>query len=70
MGPSSPSSSFIQEHNDMDTSKLKLNYDQYAVELTDGKFIGPFKTWGQATVAKAHNSGVCITRCTGPAGKE
>jgi hypothetical protein len=49
----------------MDTSKLKLNYDQYAVELTDGKFIGPFKTWGQATVAKAHNSGVCITRCTG-----
>lgn len=49
----------------MDTSKLKLNYDQYAIELPDGKFIGPFKTWGQATVAKAHNRGVCITRCTG-----
>jgi hypothetical protein len=49
----------------MDTSKLKLTYDQFAVELTDGKYIGPFKTWGQATVAKAHNSGVCIIKCTG-----
>jgi hypothetical protein len=49
----------------MDTSKLKLNYDQYAIELPDGKFIGPYKTWGQASVAKVYNNGVCITRCTG-----
>jgi hypothetical protein len=49
----------------MDTSKLKLNYDQYAVELADGSYLGPFKTWGQATVSKAHNRGVCIIKCTG-----
>ena len=42
-----------------------LIYDHYAVELPNGKYLGPFRTWQQADIAKTHNSGKFILRCTG-----
>ena len=42
-----------------------LNYDHFAVELADGKYIGPFRTWRQADIEKKHRSGKFIVKCTG-----
>jgi hypothetical protein len=42
-----------------------LKYDHYAVELPDGKYVGPYKTWAHAELAKSHNSGKYIVKCTG-----
>jgi hypothetical protein len=42
-----------------------LNYDHFAVEIADGKYIGPFRTWRQADIEKKHRNGKYIIKCTG-----
>lgn len=46
-------------------STKTLNYDHYAVELPNGMYLGPYRNWQQAEIAKTHNSGKFIIRCTG-----
>ena len=49
----------------MDKTQMILKYDNYAVELPNGKYVGPYKTWALAELAKAHHSGKYIVKCTG-----
>ena len=49
----------------MDKISNNLKYDHYAVELPNGKYVGPYKTWAHAELAKSHNSGKYIVKCTG-----
>ena len=49
----------------MDKTINTLKYDNYAVQLPNGKYLGPFKTWALATLSKVHNDGKYIVKCTG-----
>lgn len=49
----------------MNKTSINLKYDHYAVTLPDGKYVGPYKTWAQADLAKGHHGGKYIVKCTG-----
>jgi len=49
----------------VDKISNNLKYDHYAVELPNGKYVGPYKTWAHAELAKSHNGGKYIVKCTG-----